>query len=180
VSSRHRFGDSTHYSLGDGSQPVTNANLLHTSSTQRLAFVLAYLGVLPFIVCAVVLLLGSTLNLGMYTPLALQAITTYAAVIVSFLGGIQWGIGVITQEQQPQTARSLFLLSIVPSLLAWAMLFLPATNSRIIVAIFLLGFVWIIDALLHLQKVIPSWFFKLRSIVSAIAVSCLIVALLAT
>jgi hypothetical protein len=60
------------------------------------------------------------------------------------------------------------------------MLFLPATNSRIIVAIFLLGFVWIIDALLHLQKVIPTWFFKLRSIVSAVAVASLIVALLAT
>jgi Protein of unknown function (DUF3429) len=153
---------------------------LQTTSTQRLAFTLAYIGLLPFIGAALVLLFGTSLGLGMYRPLALQAITTYAAVIVSFLGGIQWGIGVITQEQQPQTARSLFLLSIVPSLLAWAMLFLPATNSRIIVAIFLLGFVWIIDALLHLQKVIPTWFFKLRSIVSAVAVASLIVALLAT
>lgn len=126
------------------------------------------------------LLFGQAVGIGMYRPLALQAITTYAAVIVSFLGGIQWGIGVITQEQQPQTARSLFLLSIVPSLLAWAMLFLPSSGSRIIVAIFLLGFVWIIDALLHLQKVIPTWFFKLRSVISAIAIISLIAALLAT
>ncbi len=153
---------------------------MHTSSTQRLAFVLAYLGLLPFIGCAIVLLFGQAVGIGMYRPLALQAITTYAAVIVSFLGGIQWGIGVITQEQQPQTARSLFLLSIVPSLLAWAMLFLPSSGSRIIVAIFLLGFVWIIDALLHLQKVIPTWFFKLRSVISAIAIISLIAALLAT
>jgi hypothetical protein len=69
---------------------------LQTTSTQRLAFTLAYIGLLPFIGAALVLLLGTSLGLGMYRPLALQAITTYAAVIVSFLGGIQWGIGVIT------------------------------------------------------------------------------------
>ncbi len=145
---------------------------------KRVAAALAYAGTLPFIACALVLLFGNALGLGTYRSFATQAITTYAAVIVSFLGGIQWGVATVTLEQQPQTAKSLFLLSIVPSLLAWAMLFLPSGSSRVIVAIFLVGFVWVVDALLHLQQVIPTWFFRLRSIVSAVVLTTLILAML--
>lgn len=148
------------------------------NDSKRLAAALMYAGTLPFVACAVVLLFGGTLGLNAYRPFATQAITIYAAVVASFLGGIQWGIAVATHEQQPQTAKSLLLLSVVPSLLAWAMLFLPANSSRVIVAIFLIGFVWVVDALLHLQQVIPSWFFRLRSIVSAVALVTLIMALL--
>jgi hypothetical protein len=134
----------------------------------------------PFAACAVVLLFGKSLGINEFRPLALQALTTYAAIIVSFLGGIQWGIGVATLEDQPQTARSLFLLSVVPSLMAWSMLFLPPSGSRVIVAVFLVGFVWVIDALLHVQQVIPAWFFRLRSIVSCAVLAFLIAALITT
>ena len=146
---------------------------------RQIATVLLYLGTVPFVVCVFFLLFGKMVGLGLYRPLAAQAIISYAAIVVSFLGGIQWGIGLSTIDQQPHTARSLFLLSIVPSLLAWAMLFLPVSTSRIIVAIFLVGFVWIIDALLHLQKVIPDWFFRLRSIISCVIIGALIAALVA-
>ena len=148
------------------------------NETRRVAALLMYAGTLPFIVCTIVLLFGSSLGLGSYRAFATQAVTTYAAVIVSFLGGIQWGIAIATHAQQPQTAKSLLLLSVVPSLLAWAMLFLPSNSSRVIVAIFLVGFVWVVDALLHLQLVIPTWFFRLRSVVSAVALAALIAAML--
>lgn len=144
---------------------------------RRVANFLACAGTIPFVVAAFILLFGNMLGMGMLRPLAAQGITTYTAIIVSFLGGIQWGLGIATYEQQPQTARSLFTLSVVPSLLAWAMLFLPASTSRIVVAIFLVGFVWIIDSLLYLQKVIPPWFFKLRCIVSGVVIMSLIAAL---
>lgn len=146
---------------------------------RRIASVLLLAGTIPFVAAAFVLLFGNHTGLGMFRPLASQAITTYAAVVVSFLGGIQWGIGIATFEQQPQTARSLFLLSVVPALLAWAMLFLPASASRMVVAMFLIGFVWIIDALLYLQKVIPPWFFRLRSLVSAVMIIALVIGLVA-
>jgi hypothetical protein len=145
---------------------------------KRIAAALTYAGVLPFLCCALLLLFAPAMGLGGFRQLALQALTTYAAVIVSFLGGIQWGVALATNEQQPQTARSLWLLSVVPSLLAWAMLFLPNGSSRVIVAIFLVGFVWVVDALLHLQQVIPSWFFRLRSIVSAVVLISLILAMI--
>ncbi len=145
---------------------------------KRVATILTYAGTVPFLACAAILLFGQHMGLGSLRQFAGQAITTYAAVIVSFLGGIQWGVALATHEQQPQTAKSLFLLSVVPSLLAWAMLFLPNGSSRVIVAIFLVGFVWVIDALLHLQQVLPTWFFRLRSIVSAVVMASLIAAML--
>ncbi len=144
---------------------------------KRLAAVLTYAGAIPFLACTLLLLFAPALGLNGYRAFANQALTTYAAVIVSFLGGIQWGVALATHEQQPQTAKSLWLLSVVPSLLAWAMLFLPSGSSRIIVAIFLVGFVWVVDALLHLQQVIPTWFFRLRSVVSAAVMTSLILAL---
>ena len=147
---------------------------------KRVAAALMYVGTLPFIACALVLLFGNAVGLGALRAFTTQAITTYAAVIVAFLGGIQWGIAVVTHEQQPQTAKSLFLLSVVPSLLGWAMLFLPSNSSRVIVAIFLVGFVWVVDALLHLQQVIPTWFFRLRSVVSAVVLAALVVAMLSS
>ena len=73
----------------------------------------------------------------------------------------------------------MFLLSVVPSLLSWAMLFIDANGARIIVAIFLFAFVWVIDALLHLQELIPKWFFRLRCIVSPIVIGSLAAALIA-
>jgi hypothetical protein len=153
---------------------------MQPTDPKRVATVLTYAGALPFVACAVILLFGPAMGLGGFRQFASQAITTYAAIIVSFLGGIQWGVALSSHEQQPQTAKSLWLLSVVPSLLAWAMLFLPNGSSRIIVAVFLVGFVWVIDALLHLQQVIPTWFFRLRSVVSAVVMVSLILAMLAS
>ncbi len=134
-----------------------------------LALILSLAGTLPFIAGAATLWFGP----AAYAAPALHAIITYAAVILSFLGGIQWGIGVSVSETAPKSAQSLFLLSVVPSLLSWAMLFIDTSAARLIVSIFLFGFVWLIDGLLHLQKLIPNWFFRLRSIITPIVIASL-------
>ena len=140
----------------------------------RLPLLLGMAGTLPFVAGVAVVWFGPVA----YANTALQAICTYAAIVLSFLGGIQWGIGVSVFESAPKSAQSLFLLSVVPSLLAWAMLFIDASGARLIVAIFLFGFVWAIDALLHLQKLIPNWFFRLRCVMTPIVIASLTVALL--
>ena len=136
----------------------------------RLAYLLTLLGVTPFVVAAAVVASGPT----EHQALVIQLVTTYAAVILSFLGGIQWGIGVSIADSAPRSAQTLFMLSIVPSMLAWALLFVAQPNARVLVAISLFGFVWVVDALLCLQKIIPAWFFRLRSIVTAIVIASMI------
>jgi hypothetical protein len=112
-----------------------------------------------------------------YHPQVGNALVAYAAVILSFLGGIQWGGAVALVESAPKSAQTMWLLSVIPSLLAWAMLFVPGSGARVIVAICLFAFVWIIDALLHLQKLIPNWFFRSRTLITGIVVSSLLIAL---
>ena len=140
----------------------------------KIALILSLAGALPFVAGAAVLWTGP----AAYAPSALQALITYAAVILSFLGGIQWGIGVSVSETAPRSAQSLFLLSVVPALLAWAMLFIDTSGARLLVAIFLFGFVWLIDALLHLQALIPDWFFRLRCLITPIVIGSLMATLI--
>ena len=129
-------------------------------------------GAIPFIACSAVLWLAPPA----YRAFATTVLTSYAAVILSFLGGIQWGLAVNLIDTAPKSARTMFLLSVVPSLLAWAMLLLPASSSRIIVAMCLFAFVWVVDALLNLQKLIPAWYFKLRSIITVIVITSMAMA----
>lgn len=129
-------------------------------------------GAIPFIACSAALWLAPPA----YRAFATTVLTSYAAVILSFLGGIQWGLAVNLIDTAPKSARTMFLLSVIPSLLAWAMLLLPEPGSRVIVAIGLFAFVWVVDALLNLQKLIPAWFFKLRSIITVIVITSLAIA----
>lgn len=80
---------------------------------------LGYAGLLPFAGLAMLLWLVQADLL----PFVSVALTGYAAVIVSFLGGIHWGIGFL---QAPAVPRFHFVWGVVPSLLAWLALLLPA------------------------------------------------------
>ena len=55
-------------------------------------------------------------------PFVSIALGGYAAVIVSFLGGVHWGIGFMKGEAAP---RFHFIWGVVPSLLAWLALMMP-------------------------------------------------------
>jgi hypothetical protein len=135
---------------------------------------LTFAGAIPFIAASAALWLAP----NQYRSFAVNVLTVYAAVILSFLGGIQWGMAVNLIDSAPKSARNIFLLSVVPSLLAWGMLLLPEPRSRILVAIVLFAFVWVIDALLNVQKLIPQWFFKLRSTITVIVIASLAIAIL--
>ncbi len=107
----------------------------------RLAWILALAGVIPFIGAAGAILLGP----AAHQAIVIQLATSYAAVTLSFLGGIQWGIGLPISASAPRSAQTLLVLSIVPALLAWALLFVAQPNARMLVAIFLFGFAWVVD-----------------------------------
>ena len=56
-------------------------------------------------------------------PVAATALSAYAAVIVSFLGGIHWGIGF------PDGMPRLFLWGVLPSLVAATSCFVAAATA---------------------------------------------------
>ena len=66
------------------------------------------------------------------TMVADQAVKTYGAVILSFLGGIRWGLGM--GKQGEERSRTL-AMSVVPALFGWFALFLPGSWPVLAIAV---------------------------------------------
>lgn len=88
----------------------------------RLIQLLGYAGLLPFVFLTLCLWWVGP-ELQAFVALAMQA---YGAVIVSFLGGIHWGLGFQQALTTRQAGGLPFIWGVVPSLLAWAGLVMPA------------------------------------------------------
>jgi hypothetical protein len=61
---------------------------------------------------------------------ALYLLLTYGAVILSFMGGVQWGLAVASGGSDLRR----YGISVVPALLAWLGLYLGALNGLLVVA----------------------------------------------
>jgi hypothetical protein len=144
------------------------------TTTSRLPVCLGLLGTLPFIAAAAMAWLPLPAEWLVEKSLLLRAIAGYSAVVLSFLAGIQWGLALSINEDAPASARSLFLLSVAASLMAWGLLFVQAAGTMLLCAIALFCLAWIVDGLLRLQKLIPHWFFRLRSIATFVAIASLL------
>jgi hypothetical protein len=131
------------------------------------ALVLGAAGLIPFVGLAVLVLAGR----GEVFGLAVRpALLLYGAIIASFLGGIRWGLA---------AARNLglfdYALSVVPSLLAWAALALPAPWDLRGLGLVVLA--WgLVDQDLPRRGVAPAWLGRLRLALSAVAGLSLIAA----
>lgn len=102
------------------------------SQTGRLIRRLGYAGLVPFIVLAFLMWLVTP----EVHPLVAIALTAYAATVASFLGGIHWGIGL--RHGSPQ--RNFHMLwGVVPSLVAWIAVIMPAYAGLPLLGLLLLG-----------------------------------------
>lgn len=95
------------------------------------ALVLGYAGLIPFVGGLGALALGGD-TLHSTAALALAA---YAALIATFLGGIHWGLALL----QPVSAAPRFAWAVLPSIVAWGALLLPAPAGLLLLAALLLA-----------------------------------------
>ena len=107
-------------------------------------------------------------------PAEIQAaLATYAATIISFLGGIRWGIAV--RADQSDRAAFDYLGSVVPQLLGWSALALPDPAR-----LFVLGLIVLVlgplDRRLVRRGLAPDWFGRLRTLLSLCAGAALFLA----
>lgn len=132
---------------------------------------LTYLGALPFLL-AVFISLNPYLNLpeslgGKITFADFKAkalMHTYAAVILSFLAGIQWAVSLNDIKHS-----KLLLVSNFIAIIAWLSLLFFA--SKIALFLLLLGFIMalIADHYAYKNQLLPEWFWLLRKKISLIA-----------
>lgn len=155
-----------------------NENFLHGSKS--LALFLALFGYVPF--------LALTLAVGPLNPFLSQIIgqyalpswyfahvlTFYGAVILSFLGGIRWGVAMVGAGETK--LRSLELtLSVVPSLAGWFAVFMPRSEALYFLAFcFLVQGIW--DLFLVAQNRAPQWFKTLRLLLTILVTLTLFIA----
>lgn len=127
---------------------------------------LGYAGLIPFVLLAALMWLVDTELL----PFVAIALGGYAAAIVSFLGGLHWGIGFMKGQDAPPFH---FIWGVVPSLFAWVALMMPAYA-----ALPLLGLVvvacYAVDSKTYPTAGLASWLpMRLRLTVVATA-SCVL------
>jgi len=90
---------------------------------------LGYAGVLPFVLGALLLWIVRP-DAHPYVALSLSA---YGAVIVSFLGGIHWGLGLRAEPVD----RGRFVWGVVPSLVAWVAVMMPPYAGLVVLGVML-------------------------------------------
>jgi len=107
-----------------------------------LAVLLTVAGLVPFLAAAVAVLLDPV-----DTPVAVQVLISYGAVILSFVGAVHWGFALrdtahpLPGAMTPQMLgyeRQLLLFGIVPALLGWLALLAMIHFAAPLLAMFLL------------------------------------------
>ncbi|KAH9553527.1 hypothetical protein CY35_08G015600 [Sphagnum magellanicum] len=111
-----------------------------------------------------------------------EAQAAYAAVIVTFLGAVHWGLAMANYSAKDKANKITFttlryVWSVIPSLVAWPALLLPPA-PKFAVLIFSLGLILGVDVIFTRMKLVPSWFLYLRTPLTTIAALSLIPSLI--
>jgi hypothetical protein len=145
-------------------EPSESITAVPTLKPAAEAWALGIAGLLPFVAGAA----GLWWLPPEWAGLAALALLTYAAVIVSFLGGIHWGLAM----PLAQTRRGLLIWGVLPSLLAWAGLLLNSAWGLLLMAASLL-LCYIVDCKIYRSLRLGGWL-GLRALLTFVAVlSCL-------
>ncbi|TDK62529.1 DUF3429 domain-containing protein [Sapientia aquatica] len=146
----------------------------HHFLSKRLAHQLGFFGLVPF----VFLTLACWIAHPEWLEGFVYAQSAYGIAILSFLGGIHWGVALTSPElTSVQIKRALFW-GIVPSVIAWA----SKVNFGFGFFVLIFGFIlsYQVDKRLYVTYQMPDWFLVLRrhltiTVVLALALTVLAV-----
>ena len=138
----------------------------------RAPFWLSAGGLIPFVVIA-----GAMWALPIpYTPQLLFWLTAYAAVMLSFAGGLHWGLSMLHPDMSEQDQSVFMAWSVVPAVVGWISLLMPPkTGLILLIATFVVQYA--ADRQLAQRFQLPAWYLRLRAGLTAVAVLCLVLAL---
>ena len=135
------------------------SKVISQTSIPLAALVLGGLGLLPFILPALVAL---TPAFDMWRQVAAMFTITYGAVILSFMAGIRWGTTMMTINQADPAFSKGLSLSVIPALLAYFFLIFPVS----LWTPFGLAIFHILQAISDIQaakrNILPAWYAPLR------------------
>ncbi len=130
---------------------------------------LGYGGLLPFIATAGAIWLDRVHAVEWRT-----ALLGYGAVILSFVGALHWGIAMMSPQLPARWRNALWAWSVVPALLAWTALLLPAAPAGSVLIIGFAAQYWQ-DRRVAERSGAPAWYLPLRlqlTLVAIVSLSC--------
>lgn len=136
------------------------------SHTSPVPLALGIGGLIPFVALSGAMALDMALPLIGNPEAARTALLIYAIAILSFLGGVRWGIA-LGYEDQAKAARD-YAIAVIPALVGWAAAGLdePRDLWMLCIAFVVLG---LLDYGLACRTVAPEWYGRLRLALSAVA-----------
>ncbi|MEY2685817.1 MAG: hypothetical protein RL375_15 [Pseudomonadota bacterium] len=114
----------------------------------RLATRLGYAGLVPFV-------LGAALSLMVREdahPYVVLGLAAYATAILSFLGGIHWGLAMLARSAEPQA----YVWGVVPTLVAALAVLMPAYAGLVIDGLMLIV-CYLVDRKVYPRHGLASW-----------------------
>ena len=118
-------------------------------------------GLLPFLTSA------ALLYFDIYAAAASASLIFYSVAILSFLGGVQWGVALCKKPETP--AR--FLFSVFPSIAAWAAFAIPNQIAMLFLAACFTAFFVVERAVFPISE----RYQRLRASLSVTVIFCLLI-----
>jgi hypothetical protein len=150
---------------------MTDRNLA-PAGLPRWTKALGYGGLVPFVACALVMLVVTEPDVR---HVAGRVLVGYGAVILAFLGGVHWGL---VLYGRPGKASGMLAIGVVPSLLAWATLLLQF-ETAVAVQVATFGGFWLYEHRVLGAGVLPPEYLALRRWLTLIVCASLGLALMA-
>jgi hypothetical protein len=137
------------------------------SVPDRLAVRLGHAGLLPFVLGALLAMLVRVDVL----PYVVLSLSVYAGMIVSFLGGLHWGVLMATNDAAPRRLA----WAVTPSLLGWVSVVMPPHAGLVIQALLLI-ICYLVDRRLYPVYGLSKWLTLRFRLTLVASMSCFIAA----
>lgn len=110
-----------------------------------------------------------------YHPVLHDWLRTYAAIILSFVGAVHWGVAMLHRDMAEQDRAVVMGWSVVPALVAWIGLLMQLrAGLALTAAMFVLQYT--MDRQLGARFPLPPWYLRLRRGLTVVVVACLAMA----
>lgn len=150
---------------------METGNILVPSSAKWLGA----LGAIPFVAIAVAVPVVP----DHMRPAAVHALAAYGATILSFLGGVHWGLGIKNPDERNSGKPWIQLtVSVIPPLVGWAALIVSNTVGLLILAAAFAAMLWV-DIRATRLGAAPKWYPNLRIPLTCVVTGALLFGALA-
>jgi hypothetical protein len=137
------------------------------SVPDRLAVRLGYAGLAPFVLGALLAMLVRVDAL----PYVVLSLSVYAGMIIAFLGGIHWALGMTARTHEPRR----LLWALVPTALGWVSVMMPPHAGLVIQGVALVA-CYLVDRRVYPAFGLSKWMTLRFRLTFVSVLSCFIAA----